>query len=284
LRFVAPTASIVALATALVAGSGCEKSIDSVIDSTGIPPTISHVSASPTTINTDSILVGGTKKPEDILPIRVLVFARPAHPLGAQEILSVRFTVRQEGNTTVLSTGELTDAGADPDQVKSDGLYSGRASFTIKRADVGTYIIEVGAVDVKGFASNTVLVPVQIVRTNQPPLLADLQAPDTVRLASQDQLLVLQVRASDPNGLHDIHRVIFNSFRPDGSASTGNPFQMFDDGDSNHGDTVRGDGIYSLKIILPASTQSGTYRFEFQAFDKSNDGSNVMIHRLTVRP
>lgn len=138
--------------------------------------------------------------------------------------------------------------------------------------------------DVKGFASNTVMVPVQIIRTNQPPLLSDLQAPDTVRLASQDQLLELRVRASDPNGLDDIQRVVFNSFRPDGSASTGNPFQMFDDGDSNHGDARRGDGIFSLKIILPASTQTGTYRFEFQAFDKSNEGSNVIIHRITVKP
>jgi len=258
--------------------------VDSVIDSTGIPPTISQVSASPTIINTDSILVGGTKKPEDILSIRVLVFARATHPLGAQEISSVRFTARQEGNTTILATGELSDAGTDPDQVKGDGLYSARASFSIKRADVGAYIIEVGAVDVKGFASNTVMVPVQIIRTNQPPLLSDLQAPDTVRLASQDQLLELRVRASDPNGLDDIQRVVFNSFRPDGSASTGNPFQMFDDGDSNHGDARRGDGIFSLKIILPASTQTGTYRFEFQAFDKSNEGSNVIIHRITVKP
>ena len=262
---------------------GCERSENSVLESVGAAPNLSEVSISPSTINTDSITVGATRKPDDILPVKVAVFGRVSHQLGSPNISAVRFTVNREAGSSSLAIGELFDNGADPDRLKGDGIYSGRASFQIKRVEIGTYHIEVTAEDFKGYTSNTAILPLQIIRTNQPPVLSDLQAPDTIKLASQDQLLVLQVKASDPNGLEDVQRVVFNSFNPAGIPSASNPFQMFDDGDANHGDATRGDGVYSLRIVLPSTTPTGTYRFEFQAFDKSNEVSNVIIHRITVR-
>jgi len=59
---------------------------------------------------------------------------------------------------------------------------------------------------------------------------------------------------------------------------------MYDDGLAAHGDEKAGNGIFSLLVSLPSNTQLGTYRFEFQAYDRSNEPSNVMILRLTVRP
>ena len=272
----------VCLSLASVLASSCERTENSVLESAGAAPTLSEVSLSPTTINTDSITVGSTRKPDDILQLRVAIFARASHPLGSQNISAVRFAIGREGGSSTLSTGELFDNGSEPDQLKGDGIFSGRASFQIQRVEIGTYLAEVSAEDLKGYVSNAVILPLQIIRTNQPPALSDLQAPNTVKLASQDQLLVLQVKASDPNGLEDVQRVVFNSFRPDGSASSGNPFQMYDDGDPNHGDATEGDRVYSLRIILPSTTQIGTYRFEFQAFDKANEGSNMIIHLMTV--
>jgi len=272
----------VRLSLASLLASSCERTENSVLESAGAAPTLSEVSISPTTINTDSITVGSTRKPDDILQLRVAIFARASHLLGSQNISAVRFAIGREGGSSTLSTGELFDNGSEPDQLKGDGIYSGRASFQIQRVEIGTYLAEVSAEDLKGYVSNEVILPLQIIRTNQPPVLSDLQAPNTVKLASQDQLLVLQVKASDPNGLEDVQRVVFNSFRPDGGASSGNPFQMFDDGDSNHGDATEGDRVYSLRIILPSTTQIGTYRFEFQAFDKANEGSNIIIHLMTV--
>jgi hypothetical protein len=58
---------------------------------------------------------------------------------------------------------------------------------------------------------------------------------------------------------------------------------MFDDGVSG-GDTVANDGIYSLRVSLPPTTVTGTYRFEFQAVDRSAASSNIIVHRLTVLP
>ena len=272
----------VRLSLASILAFGCERTENSVLESVGATPTLSEVSISPTTINTDSITVGSTRKPDDILQLRVAIFARASHPLGSQNISAVRFAIGREGGPSTLSVGELFDNGSEPDQLKGDGIFSGRASFQIQRVENGTYLAEVSAEDLKGFVSNAVILPLQIIRTNQPAVLSDLQAPDTVKLASQDQLLVLQVKAFDPNGLEDIQRVVFNSFRPDGRGSSSNPFQMFDDGDPNHGDATGGDGVYSLRIVLPANTPTGAYRFEFQAFDKANEGSNMIIHLMTV--
>jgi hypothetical protein len=269
------------LAASLV-WAACEKTDDSLLDSRGTPPTIAEASVSPTAIDTDSILVGPSKQPDDILQIHINVSARIAHPGGRGQISTAQYSVRREGTTSILTSGDLNDAGSEPDQIEGDGLYAGRATFSIKRVEVGTYFVDVAAADPRGLTSNTFILPVRVTRSNLPPVLTDLQAADTVRLASQDQFLVLQVRATDPNGLEDLQRVVFNSFRPDDSPSSGNPFQMYDDGDPGHGDTVQGDGIFSLRVVLPVTTQTGMYRFEFQAFDRSGEGSNVIIHRIRV--
>lgn len=135
-----------------------------------------------------------------------------------------------------------------------------------------------------GFRSNSIILPLRIVRLNRPPVLSDLQAPDTVTLGSQEQHIRLRVNAVDPDGQEDIQRVFFNSFLPDGRPSSNNPFQLFDNGDlQGNGDETKGDSVYSAIIKLPPNTATGTYRFEFQAFDRLNEGSNIITHRLTVK-
>jgi hypothetical protein len=60
---------------------------------------------------------------------------------------------------------------------------------------------------------------------------------------------------------------------------------MYDDGNANQisGDLIAGDGIYGLKISLPKTTTIGTYRFEFQAMDRSFDYSNVIIKNIVIK-
>jgi hypothetical protein len=63
---------------------------------------------------------------------------------------------------------------------------------------------------------------------------------------------------------------------------------MYDDGgvaiiyppDITSGDAVKGDGIYSLTVGYP--TLPGTYRFEFQALDRSNAFSPKIVHLIQV--
>ncbi len=266
--------------TIIILSFACEKSDSVTIDTIGLSPTLSTGSINPATINTDTINVGGERKPEDMLQLSVKTYARVSHPQGKTEIEDVSARVYKELSSSAVAVISLADDGAGVDSTKDDGLYSGVLTFSSQRSVVGIYWVELSAADPHGFRSNTLLLPLQIVRGNRPPVVSALQAPDTLRISTQSQTLLLTIRATDPDGLADIRQVIFNTFLPDGRPSTGNPFRMFDDG--TNGDLQNGDGTYSLRVASP--TNLGQYRFEFQAFDRSNASSNLIIHTITVVP
>jgi hypothetical protein len=180
-----------------------------------------------------------------------------------------------------LASGDLTNSGGG--SVSNPQYdFAGSLSFEIPRVTVGTFFVSVFAESDDGFQSTASIIPLTIFRGNHPPELSNLQAPDTVKLNNDAQLLGVHVRVLDADGAAAIAKVVFKSFKPDGTPSSGNPFLLFDDGLSNHGDQVSGDGIYSLTITLPPTTPIGTYRFEFQAFDRSGAGSTIVIHTITV--
>ncbi len=266
---------------ALIVGS-CEKKNNEIVDSTGAAPFLPQVTLSPSEINSDSINVASSRQPDDLLPITTTVVARVQ--AGYQLPISVNYSIVSSDSLNVVSSGALLDNGQSPDFTKGDGFFSGKASFQIRRVQVGSYAVQVIAESQDGYRSNAIIMPLRVYRGNHPPIISDLSAPTTVKLGNQSQALLLTVRASDPDGLKDVARVVFNSYKPDSSASGGNPFLMYDDGLTAHGDQDAGDGVYSLLISLPSNTQLGTYRFEFQAFDRSNEPSNVIILRLTVIP
>jgi hypothetical protein len=117
------------------------------------------------------------------------------------------------------------------------------------------------------------------------PVVSNLVAPDTVSLnTGLTTDINLSIQVADSNGLNDIDIVFFNSFLPNGNASSNNPFIMFDDGKPEHGDAVAGDGIYSLIVSLPPTgVTKGTYRWEFQARDRGKKTSNIIIHNIVVK-
>jgi hypothetical protein len=109
------------------------------------------------------------------------------------------------------------------------------------------------------------------------PELSNLSAPDTV-FRSLELPFAMTVNVFDPTGQQDIRRVYFNSYKPDGSPSSGNPFLMYDDGNVNgNGDQVAGDGIYSIIVQIRATNATGNYRFEFFAEDYSVSVNQVIF-------
>ncbi len=127
---------------------------------------------------------------------------------------------------------------------------------------------------------------------NLPPIIDSVSAPDSVKIDSTHAILfTLYATASDPNGLNDIKTVYFDTFKPNGQPSTGNPFPMYDDGGASgnpaDGDSVANDGIFTLTIQLPALDAPtppalGTYVFKFYAEDRSGAVSKPFSHDITV--
>lgn len=259
----------------------CEKYPSDSLDPKITPLALKNVIISPSVINTDTINIGPERKPDDVLPIRIIVAATRLSGSSAE----VRYVLSKPEAGIRLSSGVLRDDGIEPDLTANDSVFTAAVRFEITRSDVSTLQMEVWPEDRSHNRGTGWLIPVRITRSNQAPLLSDLVAPDTMRIEGQTKSFVLQVKATDPDGPADIRRVFFNSFRPDGTPSSGNPFEMFDDGNANSsGDSRAGDGIYSLRVILPATATPGRYRFEFQAVDRSSAVSNTLIHFITVIP
>jgi hypothetical protein len=264
---------------------GCQSDENTPIDPFHLPPFVKSFEISPTYINTDTINVGHQRLPTDTLNITVNATAQVSDPGGISNLQEVSVGVYRPASRDLIKTAALLDNGVSPDAIAGDGTFTGLVTFKILRSDIGDFQVEVTAVNKSNVNSNTLSNFVTVERLNRPPILSDLAAPDSVSVGTSVVLLQLTVRAADPDGQSDVQKVFFNSFKPDGSPSSGNPFQMLDDGNAGRtsGDQVSGDGIYSLVIQLPPGTPKGDYRFEFQAVDRSGAQSNTIVHTITVR-
>jgi hypothetical protein len=264
---------------------GCQSNDNTPIDPFDLPPFVKSFAISPSSVNTDTMNIGPQRLPTDTLRITINATAQVSDPEGLSNVKEVTVRVFKPASQNLIWTAELSENGIPFSASAGDGTFSGVVSFLIVRSDIGDFKVEVTATDKADLASNSLSTSLAVVRLNKPPVLSDLVAPDSISVGTSVVLLKLSAIATDPDGQSDVQKVFFNSFRPDGSPATGNPFQMFDDGNVNglSGDAVKGDGIYSLTVQLEPNTTKGNYRFEFQAADRSGAASNIIVHNLTVR-
>lgn len=257
--------------------SSCARENTGVVDvNFSNPPIVKSVKVEPSEINLDTISVWVDKNPDDTLNISLKLMATVLDKDGQNDIAETLYEIMNPLKSTVLNKGGFA-------KLDSVTFYA-EPSFKVKRRESGNYYVKVFSIDKSGFSGNEVYVNLNLYRGNHPPMLSELNAPDTVYIQPQTVLIKITIKAFDPDGNDDIKTVQFNVFKPDGSPSSGNPFKMYDDGNTGgiSGDDKAGDGIYSIIIQLPPSTQKGTYKFEFQAIDKSNAQSNVITHLMVV--
>jgi hypothetical protein len=175
----------------------------------------------------------------------------------------------------------------DGDQVKGDGIYSCKFVMSIKLPN-GKYQIQYFVEDnVRLSPDNLTKIGTQVFnynnsQTNYAPVISNLVIPGT---AERGTSFVFSVKVDDQNGLADISQVYFKLYRPNGSIvmnGTLDYFLMVDTGDANFGDQTAGDGIYSFKNSFGSTSQTGLWKFEFRAKDRSGLLSNLITSNLTV--
>ncbi|MGD1044675.1 MAG: choice-of-anchor X domain-containing protein [Bacteroidota bacterium] len=251
----------------LLSISGCEKKYTSIVDSTGNAPIINDASFSVFVVNTDTIYTAGQSlhNPNDTLTIRGIAKVRAISFGDEKEISIVGFSVNGFNFSSSLAEGVLHDDGVSPDAKANDSVYSGYIEFQIQRVVVGTFSINLWSESTGGYKSNTIILPLQVVRSNRPPIISDLIAPDTVDLAIMTEFEI-SVKVIDPDGQNDIMSV--SRFTPSGKIL---PLHALND--STYEETV------SLTAPPPAL---GSYLFRFRAVDRSNDSSNVLTHTIVV--
>lgn len=123
--------------------------------------------------------------------------------------------------------------------------------------------------------------------SNNPPVIDSVSVPDSVQIDSVNTIVFsLYAAVYDPYGLNDISKVYFNTTKPDGTPSSGNPWIMYDDGGASglpgDDDAIANDGIYTLTIQLPPGTTLGVYKFAFYAVNRSGISSAPVFHNLKV--
>ncbi len=119
---------------------------------------------------------------------------------------------------------------------------------------------------------------------NSTPVIDSVYIVDTVTVSAPDTaIIVLNAKVSDADGKSDIQSVSYYVVKPSGSK--GDTYYLYDDGvvDGSHYDLFAGDQIYSNKISIPYSVTKGTYRFDFQAKDKSGAVSAIKSHYITIK-
>jgi hypothetical protein len=241
---------------------GCEDSFDNVIDVVQNDYQVTSVSGIKDTID--------LKIPADSLMNVRLTFAT------GSKVNRAHFDIYASDNSKLNTTPvELLPL--------SDIIYQNQF-ILISENPIGNYKVNFF---VTGFDGRTKQVAIKTFyfnngQDNLPPVISNTVIdPDTVEV-TQPTVIFTSVEATDPNGQNDIEQVYFLVYRPDGSTN-GNKFQLLDNGDPANGDLVEGDGIYSLLIEVNENNQKGTYRFEFQAEDRSGELSNVLNHFVLIQ-
>jgi hypothetical protein len=265
---VLPAVPIVLLTTLslLVSMTGCDSGDTGIIDPSLTVPYLSSFDIAPQFINTDTIGVDNGVEPGDSILIGWDITLR-LEPRGAR-IAAVEYTVRSQFQQAPVTTGTLSlPASLDAESV----TIRQRIGVHLLRTDVGRYTITLSAITADGLSSNKISRTAEIVRNNQPPVILDVDVPDTLTVTATTPFDII-VTVDDPDGVEDVVRVHFYSVNPNGNRGI-TPFVL---------ERIE-PGIFGSRFQVEPTNTKGTYTFEFQAFDRLGEESEIYEHRLTLQ-
>ncbi len=260
----------------LIAVSGCDQNPLGTVDPRGNVPVVSQFSVTPSSIGLDSISYSGSA-----YQVKILASTSVTDQDGADKIASVTATVLSpDGNSTW--TFALHDDGVAPDLVAGDGLYSGLITLSLAKSDVGIFHVLFSAVDREQRSGTSALQSIFVSRHSSPPWLSNVVSPDTVVVPVGGGVSFrLAVTAGDSAGLADIQDVTLRV--PEGNNPTG-VLHLLDNGNVANGDSVNGDGVYSIILqVNDSPTVRKRYSLLFQAIDRAGDTSATLTHYLVMR-
>jgi hypothetical protein len=274
-RFLSALALLFALGAA-----GCEEAGLAPRDSSPIAPGVSNPGVSPSTVNIDSLTPSG-----GIYEITLTVSATATDADGQGDLVSVRAEAIRPGGGAAFIQGTLHDDGVSPDLASGDSIFTGTLVIRTTRSQAGVYRIRCIAQDRATLRSRGVEAACFVTRNNTPPAIdsLSLSAPDTlVRPASGSLLFRVSIAAGDSDGLGDIGRVFMENL------ATLTRFTLLDDGGTaqtggiTSGDSLAGDGIFTITFGLPSSAPAGILHYRLQALDAAQDTSRSVPYTLVI--
>lgn len=249
---------------------GCEKTYDGLIDSKTDNYQVSSIAGIKDTVD--------LKNPPDSLLNLRLLFTQ------SSQVFKAYFDIYSSDNS------RLNTEPVEMDEILENVFEN---QFILKREyPIGNYTIRFSAEGFDGKLKQVALTTFYFLngQDNLPPVISNsVIEPDTV-IVNDTTVIFTSIEAMDPNGKSDLLEVYFKVYKPDG---TTNNFKwlLLDDGsccplppfNQVSGDVTANDGIYSRKIEVNQGNDKGTYRFEFQARDRSGEISNIINHFVLIQ-
>ncbi len=252
----------------------CVNDNTETIDSKGDLPQIHAVSVIPSTVNSDTITIQEIRLPTDTLTIPLLIQAIVHSNLSDDAIENVQYSIMGATTDFFIVNGVLKNNGVYPDISAHDSIYTVLVNISFIRAFVGYFQVEIKALSKKGYSSTKYIQNVSVVRQNRPPVISDLEMPDTVDANASEKRFRVTLKVTDPDGAPDILMVYRQTL-------AGNKYYLNDKG--LNGDYIPNDGIYTETIAWtnPEDPKSDVY--VFRAIDRSLDTSNIIVRPIYVK-
>jgi hypothetical protein len=251
----------------VITHTGCETDSAGVIDPSHNTPFIQNFTLSPERINTDTILVNGTLEPDDSLSIVWKIDAEVE--LRGADRPHLYYQLRDQNAASPVKEGVLKEIDNSP----GSAIVEANMEFRTTRATVGTFSVTIYAETETGLLSNTMTRYSTVFRSNQPPVILEVTAPDTINTAviGGGISIVMTAYVDDPDGVEDVTRVQTMNTQPDGMKV--GPFLL----------ERKEPGIFSISFNITPDAKKGTHRFEFVAFDRFSEESEVYIHIMEIQ-
>lgn len=243
---------------------GCDKTLENVID-----------------VTQENYQVNGVAGIKDTIDLKI--------PSDSLLNLRLIFTLESIVNRVYFNVIDPDDSPLNSSPIEMVNTIGSifENQFILKSEyPIGKYRVQFS---VTGFNGESQVVAVSSFQFNNgqdniAPVVSNLIMPDSLQTG---ETILFTIEASDSNGLSDIEFVFYEAYDPNDVRVVNSQgiyqFPMFDDGNtSENGDVTAGDGIYTVILTFPVSAQEGTWRFEFQARDRSKLLSNKIIHNIIV--
>ena len=229
------------------------------------PPVLSDFNYSPKVFNISS--EGGESDGEVSIQFDISVDVQD--PDGAVDVVRMMLLSPDADAEPIAEANLQPGAGS---------LYQLAASLQLSAALTGNYTLVVFAVDDAGLLSNQVRGRFVLEDTSAPPVIEEVELPETLSRPGPGESTELQIVAvvNDPDGLANVASVVFwNVERPN------DVIVLFDDGQSG-GDEAAGDGRYTITVVITSENALGTNTFAFQATDRSGLKSEIVERSITI--
>jgi len=190
-------------------------------------------------------------------------------------IEGIAVSLVRNGSGEEISSGALTQIQALNDTLTINGALTVQMPRTL----IGLYTLYAAAYSPSETYLGSLQRQIQIIKNNTPPTLDSVfLSSDTVDVTKEPyaDILIIMARASDEDGMSDIHKVeaVYSGF----------PFEMYDDGkEALHGDKFTGDGIFSRGFSINSTNSSGLRTFQFRVIDNSGDTSQIQEHSFYIK-